>query len=170
MENHQEKLKDLLICELKDIYSAEEQIVKGLPDAIAAADCDELKKALEQNLAETKNQVKRLNKVFNMLNIPAESETCEAMQGLTKEVKESLGKLEKGPLRDAALISKLQRIEHYEMAVYGTLRTFAKELGLSEIKDILQESLDEEGAADKALTKIAEGGLFKTGINRLANK
>jgi ferritin-like metal-binding protein YciE len=171
MENkNNEKLKNLLISELRDIYSAEQQIVEALPEAISAADNDELRKALDKHLNETRNQVKRLEKIFSMLNASAEGESCEAMEGLISEVKECIQKHEKGSLRDAALISKIQRIEHYEISVYGTMRTFAKELSLSDIKSLLQETLDEEGAADKALTKIAEGGLLTTGINRLANQ
>lgn len=165
-----EKLHNLFVSELGDILDAENQIVKAMPDAIKAADSKELKEALETHLKETRNQVERLKKIYHMLNLEPKSVTCDAMTGLIREAKEGIQQHEKSAVGDAALISKLQRIEHYEISVYGTLRTFAKELGLDKIVDLLQESLDEEGNADKTLTKVAEGGLIFSGVNRKANQ
>ncbi len=165
-----EKLQSLFISELKDILNAEKQIISAIPEAISAADSKDLKEALEKHLGETHQHVERLKKIFKMLNTDFQGETCEAMQGLIEEAKESIGQYERSAVRDAAIISKLQRIEHYEISVYGTLCTFAKELGLSKEGALLKETLDEEGHADKALTKIAEGGLIFSGVNRKANQ
>lgn len=167
---HEEKLKNLFISELKDMYNAEQQIVHALPEVIQAVEAADLKKALEKHLKETKGQIERLKKVFAIVKIAPAGENCEAMEGLIRECGESLHQHEISPVRDAAIIAKCQRIEHYEISVYGTLRTFAKELGLDEAVDLLQENLDEEANADKTLTKIAEGGFVTSGINRKANK
>lgn len=166
-----EKLTNLLISELKDMFDAEKQIVDALPEAIDAADSTDLSQALKTHLGETKNQIQRLERIFAMMQVDmARFDTCEAMEGLIHEVKEAIQAHEKSALRDAAMISKLQRIEHYEISVYGTMRTFAKELDLNEVRNLLQESLDEEANADKTLTKIAEGGLIFSGVNRKANE
>lgn len=166
----QKDLKDLLIDELHDILSSEEQIVEALPDMVRASESPELKKAFESHLKETKGQVKRLDKIFKLLKIKKKKKFCKATKGLIQECKEVLKDFKtKSPIRDAALISKAQRIEHYEISAYGTMRTFATELDLDAIADLLQETLDEEGNADKKLSKIAEGGIFKTGINLQAN-
>lgn len=164
-------LKDLLIDELHDILSSEDQIVKALPDMVKASESPDLKKAFESHLKETKGQVLRLKKVFKLLKAEKKEKFCKATKGLIDECKGVLKDFKtKSPLRDAALISKAQRIEHYEIAAYGTVRTYAKELGLGAVAKLLQETLNEEGNADKKLTKIAEGGLFKTGINLQANE
>lgn len=162
-------MQELFINELMDMFDAEEQIVKGLPTLIKAADSPELKEALETHLQETKEQVKRLKKIFTMLKVKeAKKEKCEAMHGLIQECEEVVKSFEPSALRDAAIISKAQRIEHYEISAYGTLRTFAKGLDMSEACDLLQESLNEEANADKTLTKIAEGSLLSTGVNAKA--
>lgn len=167
----QKNLKDLLIDELHDILSSEEQIVEALPEMVKASESPDLKKAFDSHLKETKGQVKRLEKIFKLLKIKKKKKFCKATKGLIQECKEVLKNFKtKSPIRDAALISKAQRIEHYEISAYGTMRTFATELNLDAVADLLQETLDEEGSADKKLTKIAEGGLFKTGINLQANK
>lgn len=163
-------LNKLFISELKDILSAEEQIVKALPDVIKAAQSSELKDALKKHLEETNVQVQRLEQIFSLLGISERGETCAAMEGLIRECSETINEYDKSPLRDAAIISKAQRIEHYEISVYGTLRTFAKILELDECVDLLKETLDEELNADKKLTKIAEGGLLTTGVNQQANR
>lgn len=165
-----ENLRNLFVSELKDILSAEHQIVKALPDVIAAAEDPDLKEAFKNHLKETKGQVVRLEKIFKLLGLKPQEVFCEAMHGLIEECSETIKEHEKSATRDAALISKAQRIEHYEISVYGTLRTFAKELGLKEEKVLLEETLAEEGAADKKLTKIAEGGLLTTGVNRKSLK
>jgi ferritin-like metal-binding protein YciE len=159
-------LRDLLTDELRDILSSEEQIVEALPEMAKAAESPDLKHAFEHHLKETKGQLHRLEKVFKLLKIEKKEKFCKATKGLIDECKEVLKDFKtKSLLRDAALISKSQRIEHYEISAYGTVRTFAKELGEKEVAGLLQETLDEEANADKTLTKIAEGGMFKTGIN-----
>lgn len=166
-----ENIKDLLISELKDIFNAEQQIVEALPKMIKAAESPDLQEAFRNHLEETKEQVKRLRKIFSFLKINEKDvETCEAMEGLVKEGEEAIENHPKSALRDADLIGKAQRIEHYEISVYGTLRTFAKELGFDDIVDLLQESLDEEANADKKLTKLAEGSILTAGINTKANQ
>lgn len=162
--------KNLFLDELKDIFSAENQIIEALPKVIKAAENPELKKALKHHLGETEHQAERLKKIFQLLNEEESEEKCEAMEGLIEECDETAHKYPNSPIRDAALIAACQRIEHYEIAVYGTLRTFAKQLDLEDIADLLQESLDEEGNANKKLTEIAEGGFFTTGINQQALK
>lgn len=164
-------LKGLLIDELHDILSAEEQIVKALPDMVKAANSPDLKKAFEKHLQETKGQIQRLIKIFSLLKVKREQKFCKATNGLIQECKEVLKDLKtKSPLRDAALISKAQRIEHYEISAYGTMRTFAKELGQKAVADLLRETENEEAHADKKLTKIAKGGLFSSGVNEQAIK
>lgn len=161
--------KGLFIEELQDIFSAENQIIKALPEMIEASDSPDLKKAFESHLKETKEQVHRLEKIFKLLKIEKKEKMCEAMHGLIQECKEVLKEFKtKSAIRDAALISKAQRIEHYEIAAYGTVRTFAKDLDLNEAADLLQATLDEEANADKKLTQIAEGSLLASGINQQA--
>jgi ferritin-like metal-binding protein YciE len=162
-------LKDLLIDELHDLLSSEEQIVEALPEMVLASKSPELKKAFQSHLKETKGQIQRLKKVFKILKIEKKEKFCKATKGLIEECKEVLKEFKtKCSIRDAALISKAQRIEHYEISAYGTVRTFAKEIDLGEVAALLQATLDEEAHADKKLTKIAEGGLFKSGINQQA--
>ena len=162
-------LKDLLIDELHDILSCEEQIVEALPVMVKAADSTTLKEAFQSHLKETKGQIQRLEKIFKLLKIEKKEKFCKATKGLIQECQEVLKDFKlKSPVRDAALISKAQRIEHYEISAYGTVRTFATEMNLDEVADLLQETLDEEGSANKKLSKIAEGGLLKSGINHQA--
>lgn len=161
--------RDLLIDELSDLLSAENQIAEALPEMIRATESSDLKHAFESHLIETKSQIERLEKIFAILDVEKEEKFCEAMKGLIAECKEVLRDFKsKSSLRDVALISKAQRIEHYEIAAYGTSRAFAKEMELNQVADLLQTSLDEEGSANKKLTKIAEGGLLKSGINQQA--
>lgn len=165
----EKSIKDVFIDELKDILSAENQIVKALPAMVRAAESPKLKEAFSHHLKETKGQLKRLNKIFTKLKEKKIAKFCKGAQGLIDECKEVLQGLEKSPVRDAALISKAQRIEHYEISAYGTARSLAKELGLKEIATLLQETLNEEANADKTLSKIATGGLFTSGINHNAH-
>lgn len=165
----QKTIKDLFIDELHDILSSEEQIVKALPKVVEAAQSEELKKAFKDHLQETKGQIVRLNKVFKLLKLERKTKFCKATKGLIEECGEVIKEFVKSPVRDAALISKAQRIEHYEISAYGTICTFAKELGHKEIAHILHDTLLEESHADKKLTKIAEGGFLRTGINHEAN-
>lgn len=159
-------LYGLFIDELCDMYNSEKQIVKALPKLIKMASLPDLKEALTKHWNETENQVRRIEKIFHILNQKPLEVTCEAMEGLVKEADELIENREKSPTLDAAIISAAQKVEHYEIASYGTLRSFAKHLDLnSEIVDLLQSTLDEEGAADKKLTKIADGSFFSPGVN-----
>jgi len=162
--------EELFIDELQDIYSSEHQILKVLPEMAAAAEAGELKEAFKIHLIETKKQVQRLDKIFDLLKIARIEKFCKGTRGLIQECQDIIKKYSKSPARDAALISKAQRIEHYEISAYGTVHAFAREINLgSTIADLLQSTLGEEAGADKKLTKIAEGGLLRTGINHQAH-
>jgi ferritin-like metal-binding protein YciE len=152
-------LRDLLIEELRDLYSAETQLVSALPKMAEAASSTELKSAFEHHIEETLGHVSRLESIFKNIDEKSSGETCEAMKGLIKEG-ETLVKAEGDPdVRDAGLIGAAQRVEHYEMAGYGTARSLANRLGESQMAEILQQTLNEEGAANKKLTSIAESGV-----------
>lgn len=167
MEN--QNLYQLFIDELENMYSAEKQIIESLPNLIKLASEPDLKEALRKHLHETENQVIRLEKIFKLLDAEIKSNPCEGVEGLLKEAAEMVQNKTKSALLDAAIISATQKVEHYEIASYGTLRSFAQHLDLTnEIIDLLQETLDEEGGADKKLTKIADGTLFSGGVNREA--
>jgi ferritin-like metal-binding protein YciE len=161
-------LKEALMLELEDLYNAEQQLVQGLPRMASAASHRDLKMAFEQHLTETKNQVARLERVFSLIGQQPQGETCEAMQGLITEAEEVISASGDKEVKDAVLIGAAQRVEHYEMAGYGTARAFAKQLGLDDIADLLEETLEEESAADKKLTTLAEGGIFSSGVNQRA--
>ena len=148
-------MEELLIDELKDIYSAEKQITKALPKMAKATSSAELKAAFESHLEETEGQIERLNKVFEILGRAARGKVCHGMQGVLEEGSEVIEETEKSPLRDAALISAAQRVEHYEMAAYGAVREYARILGQDEIVSLLEETLEEEKAADEKLNTIA---------------
>ena len=161
-------LQDVFKEQIEDLYSAETQLVQALPKVAAAVNSDELRQALEHHLEETRGHVQRLEKVSGMLGMGSSATTCKAMQGLVAEGEEVLGKDGDPVAKDAAIIAAAQRIEHYEIAAYGTARTLASELDHQDAEKLLSETLDEESAADKLLTKIATGGLFKSGINQAA--
>jgi ferritin-like metal-binding protein YciE len=161
-------LEELLVAELQDLINAEKQLVESLPAMEAAASSPDLKEAFRKHLAETKQQVKRLESCFNLLDASSGSEECEAMRGLIAEAKEIINSQSSAILKDAALIGAAQKVEHYEIAGYGTAKAHAKMLSLDEVADLLDENLEEEAAADKKLTKIAEGSFFTSGINKLA--
>jgi|SRR5450631_2746677 len=145
-------LEELLIDELKDLYSAEKQIVRALPKIIRAITSSELQAGLSNHLEETKGQVVRLEKIGEILGKKMTGKACVGMKGVLEEGSEVLEDTQKGLVRDAALISACQRVEHYEMAGYGSARDFAKLLGQSEIAELLEETLIEEKNADKTLT------------------
>lgn len=147
-----ETLEELLIDELKDLYSAEKQIIRALPKLIKAVTTPELKEGLTTHLEETKGQVARLERIGEILGKKMSGKTCVGMKGVLEEGSEVLEDTEKGPVRDAALISACQRVEHYEMAGYGSARDFAKLLGQKEVAALLDETLTEEKNADKVLT------------------
>jgi ferritin-like metal-binding protein YciE len=150
-----ETLKDLLLEEVKDLYHAENQLVKALPEMAEAASNPELAAGFHQHLNETKGHVVRLEQVFQFLGSPVKGKPCAAMKGLIKEGHQGIKDHEAGPVRDALLIGAAQRVEHYEIAAYGTARAFAQELGEDQVALILQATLDEEGATNKKLTAIA---------------
>ena len=147
---------DLYVQQLRDLYSAETQLVEALPMMADAATHAELKRAFQDHLAVTKRQQQRLEQLFQRLGKDPGGHTCQAMKGLIKEGNEIIGADADPSVRDAGLIAAAQRVEHYEMAGYGTVRTFAERLGRTEDARLLQETLDEEGQADELLTKIAE--------------
>jgi ferritin-like metal-binding protein YciE len=149
-------LDDLFVEQLQDLYDAEHRLVNALPKMADAASSPQLKMAFQNHLAETKAQVTRLEDVFRKLGIDAERESCEAMKGLIKEGEEMVDAKGDAAVKDAALIAAAQRVEHYEMAGYGTARSIAQQLGRRDIASLLQQTLDEEGNADKKLTQIAE--------------
>jgi ferritin-like metal-binding protein YciE len=149
-------LDDLLVEQLQDLYDAETQLVKALPKMAKAASNDSLRRAFEEHLEQTKGHVNRLEKVFQNLGQKAKSKTCEAMKGLVGEADDFLGEKAEAPVRDAGMIACAQRVEHYEIAGYGSVRTWAQQLGHQEAARLLQQTLDEEKDADKKLTQIAE--------------
>jgi ferritin-like metal-binding protein YciE len=147
-----ETLEQLFIDELKDLYSAEKQIVRALPKIIKAVTSPDLQQGLSNHLEETKGQVARLEKIGEILGKKMTGKACVGMKGVLEEGSEILEDTDKGAVRDAALISACQRVEHYEMAGYGSARYFAKLLGQGEIASLLDETLAEEKNADKTLT------------------
>jgi ferritin-like metal-binding protein YciE len=149
--------QDLLELELKDLYSAEKQLTKALPKMAKTATNGDLKQAFESHLEETEGQIERLERIFKQLDISyTRVEKCKAMEGLIEEGKEIMEEGLEPDVLDAALICAAQKVEHYEIAGYGCARTFAQQLGHEEVAELLQETLDEEGNADKRLTDIAE--------------
>jgi ferritin-like metal-binding protein YciE len=163
-------LNDVFVEQIEDLYSAETQLVDALPRVAAAASDATLREALEQHLEQTRGHVRRLTEIFGDVGITSSpSQKCKGMEGLLAEGEEVLGMPGTGAAKDAAIIAAAQRVEHYEIAAYGTARTLASELGYDDAKGLLDETLDEESAADKLLTKIATGGLLRSGLNAEAN-
>ncbi|QEC76481.1 YciE/YciF ferroxidase family protein [Mucilaginibacter ginsenosidivorax] len=153
-------LNELFIDELKDIYWAEKHLAKALPKMAKAATSDELRAAIENHLSETERQITRLEDAFASIDEKAVAVKCEAMAGLLKEGEEIITETEKGSItRDAGIISAAQKIEHYEIASYGTLKTLATVLGYNEAAELLDSTLQEEKNCDSLLTKIAEAGI-----------
>jgi ferritin-like metal-binding protein YciE len=151
----QKKLADLFHETLKDIYFAENKIIKTLPKLAKAAQSKELAAAFNKHLRETQGQVKRLDRIFRIIGKPARGKTCEAINGLADEGAEIMKEFKGAPALDAGLLAAAQAVEHYEISRYGTLRTWAQELGMSDAAELLQATLDEEEATDQALTKLA---------------
>jgi ferritin-like metal-binding protein YciE len=149
-------LEDLLVQEIKDLYSAENQLVKALPKMANGASNPALKKGIEKHLEETKVHVQRLEQIAELLEASPKGKACKAMQGLVEEGSEILGEEGDDVVKDLAIIGAAQKVEHYEIASYGTARALAETLGMEEVAELLQETLDEEGATDKALTAVAE--------------
>lgn len=154
-----ESLRELYIDELKDLYSAETQLVKALPKMAENATSADLKQAFNDHLEETKGHVERLERIFQTLEGSPRGKKCVGMEGLIKEADELLEEDAQDDVLDAGLISKAQHVEHYEMAGYGTVRTYALVLGENEHASLLQQTLDEETNADKLLTQLAESSI-----------
>jgi ferritin-like metal-binding protein YciE len=149
-------LEDLFIEQISDLYDAEQRLTEALPKMADAAHSPALKNAFQTHLLETKGHVTRLERIFQQMGKTPERETCAAMKGLISEGEDMINATGDPHVKDAALIAAAQRVEHYEMAGYGTVRAFAEELGRNDIANELQKTLDEEGNADKILTQIAE--------------
>jgi ferritin-like metal-binding protein YciE len=149
-------LEDLFWDQIQDIYDAEQRLTTALPKMSEAASDPALKTAFREHLEQTRHHVERLEQIFRTAGKDADRKTCEAMKGLIKEGEEMIGAKGDENTRDAGLIAAAQRVEHYEMAVYGSMRTYAEQMGRNEFVDLLQRTLDEEGQADKLLTQIAE--------------
>jgi len=154
-----ENLRELFEEQLKDIYWAEKALTKALPKMAKNATSEELVDALNNHLEETRGQVTRLEQVFELLGKKAQAKKCDAMEGLIKEGEGIIEETEEGPVRDAGIISAGQKVEHYEIASYGTLAAFATLLGENEVAALLQETLEEEKAADSKLTEVAEAAI-----------
>jgi ferritin-like metal-binding protein YciE len=149
-------LQELYVDELKDLYDAENQIIKALPKMIDAASSEELQNALTEHLEVTREQAKRIEQIFQNMGEKLKAEKCKGMEGVIREGAEILSEDMDENVKDAAIISAAQRVEHYEMAGYGTVRTWANLLGESEAEELLQETLDEEKEADEKLNQLAE--------------
>lgn len=148
-------LKELFVEQLKDLYSAEKQISKALPKMAKKATSPKLAKAFELHQQETEGQIERLERIFEHLEVPARARKCKGMEGLVEEGQEIMGEAQ-GETLDAGMIAAAQKIEHYEIASYGTVRTYARMLGDDWSASLLQQTLDEEGRTDKKLTELAE--------------
>ncbi len=151
-----DSLEPLMIDELRDILDAEKQITKALPKMVKAASSEQLRSAFQQHLEQTNGQIERLNQVFEELGERARGKKCEAMRSIIEEGQQMLEEADEGPTRDALLIAAAQKVEHYEIASYGTARTFANQLGHSRAASLLEQTLEEEKATDEKLTSIAE--------------
>jgi ferritin-like metal-binding protein YciE len=149
-------LNDLFVVQIQDLYDAEQRLTKALAKMAEAASSKQLKSAFQEHLRETEQHVTRLEKVFSVMGVTPQRDTCEAMKGLIAEGEEVISATGDAEVKDAALIAAAQRVEHYEIAGYGTVRTLAQHLGQEEVAQLLQQTLDEEGACDQKLTKIAE--------------
>src|SRR6202790_1922067 len=150
-----ETMRDLLIQEMQDFYDAEKQLVKALPKMVKAASSEELSEALGNHLEETKGQVERLERAFQILDLKPKAKSCVAMKGLVSEAQERIEANGQGAIADSAMICAAQKVEHYEIAGYGTLKAWAEELGLDDVAALLEETLEEEKTADEKLSEIA---------------
>jgi ferritin-like metal-binding protein YciE len=151
-----ETMEDLFLEQVEDLYDAERRLVKALPKMAEAATSQALRQAFESHLLETEGHVSRLESVFRTLGQDPKTHTCDAMKGLISEGEDLIGDIDQSSLRDAGLIAAANRVEHYEIAAYGSARTFAQTLGLDEAASLLQQTLQEEKRADQKLTQLAE--------------
>jgi ferritin-like metal-binding protein YciE len=160
-----ESLEKLFEETLKDVYFAEKQIIKSLPKMAKKTSSPQLKQAFEEHLEQTKGQVERLDEVFKLLGKKASGKECPALMGLVEEAEELMDEAKDPEVLDAGLIGCAQAVEHYEIARYGTLRTWAEQLGMREAAQLLQATLDEEKTTDKKLSQLATGGMNKAAMN-----
>ena len=157
-------LQDLYLEQLKDLYDAEQQLIKALPKMAKAASSEELRSAFEDHLEQTRGHAERLEQIFDMMGEPAKTKKCEAMDGLIKESRNIIDETDEGTAtRDAAIIMAVQKMEHYEIATYGSLVQLAKTIGMNDVADLLDQTLAEEKEADNALTQIAESNINEEG-------
>jgi ferritin-like metal-binding protein YciE len=163
-----DSLQDVFAEQLNDLRSAEEQLVEALPQMAGAASSEELRQAFEEHLAQTRGHLERIEDLLATSGAARTGEVCVGMRGLIEEGSKVVSGSGDPMAKDAALIAAAQRVEHYEIAAYGTAATLAKHLGLDEAQDVLGQTLDEEETTDKLLTKIATGGMFSKGINQQA--
>ena len=161
-------LKDVLQEQLEDLYSAETQLIAALPKMAQAAHHDPLREAFEHHLEETRDHLKRVKDALGEIGVASPTEVCMGMKGLIAEGEQMIEMGGDPTALDAALIAAAQRVEHYEIAAYGTARQLAGDCGFDAIKELMDQTLDEESQADKLLTKIATGGMFKAGVNQRA--
>ena len=161
-------LEDLFLDGLKDIYYAEKKILKALPKMAKGAMSEEVAAAFEKHLAETEGQVERLEEVFEILGKPARGKTCPAIDGIIEEGSEILEEYKGSPAIDAGLVAAAQAVEHYEIGRYGTLVSWAEQLGYVDAAGILQATLDEEEATDEALSALAQGGVNEAAMKQAA--
>jgi ferritin-like metal-binding protein YciE len=157
-------IRELYVEELKDLYDAENQILQALPKMAQQASSSELKTAFQQHEQQTRQQVQRLDQIFQQMGEKREGAKCPGMAGIIREGEELMKKPADPDVRDAAMIAAAQKVEHYEIASYGTVRTYAKMLGENEAARLLQQTLDEEGETDHKLTKLAESGINKQAL------
>jgi ferritin-like metal-binding protein YciE len=150
-----DSMENLFLHEIKDLYNAEKQLTKALPKMAKTAGSEELRNLIEEHLEETKHQVERLERIFEMMGKPARARKCKGMEGLIEEGDELMAEEGDAAVKDAAMIGAAQRVEHYEIAGYGCARTFAEMLGMMEAAELLQTTLDEEKAADEKLNQLA---------------
>ena len=165
-----ETLEDLLEEQLQDLFSAENQLLKALPKMAKRASSPKLKKAFEMHLEQTRNHVERLRDVGERLEIKLSGKTCKAMEGLVKEGQEVIEEDGEGPVIDAALVAAAQRVEHYEISAYGTVRAMAEQIGEAQVVKLLQKTLDEESKTDELLTKISVGELLPAAAEEMGEE
>jgi ferritin-like metal-binding protein YciE len=163
-------LTDVLAEQIADLRSAEQQLIQALPKMADAANDPDLRDAFTTHLDETRHHAERLERVIPALNVTVPAKECEAMRGLVKEGEEVISAGGDPTARDTALIAAAQRVEHYEIAAYGTARTLAQELDLGDAADLLEDTLDEERKADSLLNKLATGGMMSSGLNEQATR
>ncbi|MDX6552154.1 MAG: hypothetical protein QOH74_642 [Gaiellales bacterium] len=163
-----ETTEDVLIDQIADLQSAEDQLLQALPRMASAASNEDLRQAFQHHLDQTRGHAERLRRVSSLIPSGVPAEECKGMKGLIEEGEEIVAAEGTPDAKDAALIAAAQRVEHYEIAAYGTARTLAKELDMDDASDLLEQTLDEEKTADELLNRIAMGGLLRQGVNERA--